>query len=460
MPEATGAAGASAAALKVLTDALDISGKAAKSTPPSSAPSTPGAPVTTPPAVETGLSANATGAVDRYRQTMRWMLGAFGAVALVVFGSIPFTDLNKATQSQQWWIRAGLTLVGIGLVLVIYAATRVLEPEDASLSELSSDWKKVDKQRKRWDHVKAWSLRSSWVFPRTQARAQMITALTDEAGDLGPPWPGRTQPQGEKPTSRLIGDIFEAQKLRYGIAGDVAFHKARVESRMTALSSARETVATRWTWVVAATPKSSTEAVPLVPPGMAWWWASAELVRAAAAEKDAIAAYDQSVSDLRTEAEELARVDARLEVHLQHREMVIDESGVAQLRGTFRLARRLVVLGALATGMGAAAYASQLPPGPSSAEKASASPGSPDAHVVEFSASSRKSGTGVAVSINRVRGPLPPAVADCRAVTMTGLTSGEFKPKGEAPVKVVITDPMACRGTWTIPASSARIVVR
>src|SRR4051794_27859985 len=178
---ATGGLASSAAAVKQIADAIETLrtavGTASTTVGGGSEP-----PDVNPPEVDTGLTPNAAAAVERYRQTIRWMLGAFGAVALVVFGSVPFTDLGNATSDQQRWIVAGLAAVAVGVAFAIYAVSMVAEPEDSSLGELE--------QTRKWLAGLSSGLRTvrcSFLFPRNQARERMRNLLSDEQGDFGPP---------------------------------------------------------------------------------------------------------------------------------------------------------------------------------------------------------------------------------------------------------------------------------
>ena len=80
----------------------------------------------------------------------------------------------------------------------------------------------------------------------------------------------------------------------------------------------------------------------------------------------ALATAVEASGQHRTAVSGLARVDARVAVHLQHRDMVIEESAATQLQGTFRTSRRVLVFGqAFLTVIGATLYAFGLPSGDS-----------------------------------------------------------------------------------------------
>lgn len=393
---AAGGLASSAAAVKQIADAIDTLKSALGTSSPAGGGGGSEPPSVDPPEVDTGLSPNAAAAVERYRQTIRWMLGAFGAVALVVFGSVPFTDLGNATSDQRFWIIVGLAAVAVGVSFAIYAVSMVAEPEDSSLGELDQT-----NQRLAGMSEGRRKFRCSGFFPRNQARERMRSLLRDEQGDFGPPWAPPPTPAPERTAADLIDDIFSAQKARYVKAQECAERRVEFRRAQQAATEARATTTARWNrYAAAAAIKvptgTGTEAAaavpedpaaqqaepnpPAGPPPFVWAFArgvaagigaqlgSAETlwtqytdalgVEESAVETLAGAAGAQAAADA-----DLAGIDARLKVHLEHRGMVIDESLVMQIRGSFRSARRLLVIGAMLTAAGATAYASQLPPG-------------------------------------------------------------------------------------------------
>ena len=84
-----------------------------------------------------GLLEMVKAALDRYRSTVTWIVTAYAAVWAVLVGTAPFAGLGDLSFLEQLVAGLGLFLAGLGAILGIYAASRVLEPEDASLGELT-----------------------------------------------------------------------------------------------------------------------------------------------------------------------------------------------------------------------------------------------------------------------------------------------------------------------------------
>jgi hypothetical protein len=154
----------------------------------------------------------------------------------------------------------------------------------------------------------------------------------------------------------------------------------------------------------------------------------------------ALAEAVEASAEHRAAATALARTDARIAVHLLHRDMVIDESGVTQLRGTFRQSRRILVIGALLTALGAALYAFGLPGGDSS--------GAVD--VMRFTPGVPVPNDGDNVTI-RILGLAGGQLSVCQGF-LDGVLVGEV---GQI-TEVVVGEPEReeCRGRWLLPAGS------
>lgn len=95
------------------------------------------------------LLAQARAVRDRYDSSVKWIVGAFVALGALVFGSLPFTNAVGAPLVKEFLptgILWGLLAVAIGIGLVVWARTRGLEPQDATLGELAAT---LDRVRKR-----------------------------------------------------------------------------------------------------------------------------------------------------------------------------------------------------------------------------------------------------------------------------------------------------------------------
>ena len=138
----------------------------------------------------------------------------------------------------------------------------------------------------------------------------------------------------------------------------------------------------------------------------------------------------------------LAEIDSRLAVHLQHRDLVIEESGVTQLRGTFRLSRRLLATGAMLTTIGALLFALGLP---------SAEPSDNGAtQVMRFTPGVPIPDEGEAIVVQIVG--LAGQLEECGAQDLDGVLVA-----GPAEITEVVigeTAPASCQGEWLLPAGS------
>ena len=123
----------------------------------------------------------AASAARRARKThdglIRWMLGIFAAVGLLIFGSVPFVDLENV---DFWpWAGWGLVIAGIGLAVVIWAATTGLETGDASLGELKRTLER-NAEKPGWRFV--------WLSNRARANHELSQTLVspEREAHLGP----------------------------------------------------------------------------------------------------------------------------------------------------------------------------------------------------------------------------------------------------------------------------------
>ena len=89
----------------------------------------------------------------KYDATLKWVLGIFSAIGILVFGSVPFADLSGVNGT---WLLVGLSAAGVGLAIVILAATASLELQDASLGELEHSFAIAKKEKKRGKRRRPW----------------------------------------------------------------------------------------------------------------------------------------------------------------------------------------------------------------------------------------------------------------------------------------------------------------
>lgn len=110
----------------------------------------------------------------KYDAVVKWILGAFAAIGLILFGSLPFVQLSNVELLP---VVLGLGAAALGLGLIIWGASRAFEPEDASLGELDELVTRVQKfkTRRRGLHKVRW-----WISPRWRASTDLYEILMKE----------------------------------------------------------------------------------------------------------------------------------------------------------------------------------------------------------------------------------------------------------------------------------------
>lgn len=274
----------------------------------------------------------------KYDGTLKWVLGLFSAVGLLVFGSVPFTNLAEV---DFWpWAGVGLIAVGAGLICVIIGTTQGLELQDASLGELAHTLDGAEGKRPGWFRPRkraAYDLRE--ILSGNEASAHLgpgvttVPELIARIGELeqrimaeqvgwggtgGPPTP--TQLAGSTRSRLFVAELASKEATA---------SKARIEELRTSLS--------------ATTP----------PPGQ---------TVLQEALQDEVARYGDllALAPPSSEAERRGRLDALRMArrrYLAHRELLLDESLVSQMRGTYRVVWRWLIIGGALTLAGGVSYA-------------------------------------------------------------------------------------------------------
>ncbi|MEM9516080.1 MAG: hypothetical protein AAGA42_14605 [Actinomycetota bacterium] len=349
----------------------------------------------------------AVAAVERFRTTMRWLVGVVGVIALVLFGSTAFTtDIDLGS----WRVWAGLGLAGAGLVSVFYSVTRVMEPEDASLGELLADIR---------------TLADS--YPPVNDRKRSVAAYLEIL---------RVERSAEPAefVGGLITNIVEGAQSRVGPATELAERRAKLtelEAELTAVDARRAALTAALVAVV------SNKDVPDVDKENART-AALPLIETAANRSSELAAH---IADLRNDVAErasaLQTIDVPLRTRLLDRELIINEYGVVQIRGTFRSSRFWLLTGAILTLLGTILYLSDIKGDDDSESKSSGSgielllPA-----TLELSANDD---AFVAVS------------AECKGVELGVLLGSLEVPGPRDAYDVVVVSPAACVGNYAIP---------
>ncbi|MFI8327155.1 hypothetical protein [Streptomyces sp. NPDC085529] len=75
-----------------------------------------------------------------YLATSRWILAAFAVVGLVLFGSLPFSNIGKITGFDVWLMGIGLGRVAVGIAWAIWTALLVAGLSTRVSAHQSSGW--------------------------------------------------------------------------------------------------------------------------------------------------------------------------------------------------------------------------------------------------------------------------------------------------------------------------------
>lgn len=300
-----------------------------------------------------------------YQKTARWMLAAFAAVGVLIFGSLPFAAIAdvELTWPNSLWLVGGLVVAVAGIVSAVVAVSLVSEPEDVSLGELDCDLREIQKTD---DKGFVWSegrpvltknkLAAMWN-PRLASRIELVNIVhgPDSSAHLGPNLEANDRPASVTNLIKKLGDLESEHAT---LAPVVAKHTVSVESyekRVADLSKLLAELRERQT----EHPDSTLDN---------------EIGTASAMYRAAATKLDSARAAFTTEKQKLAEIDDQLKLYHDHRALVLAESGVMQLRGTFRLARRILAIAAVLTLFGGTAYALSLPGATTTPPAAAAKP--------------------------------------------------------------------------------------
>lgn len=350
----------------------------------------------------------ARNARQSYQKTARWMLAAFAAVGVLIFGSLPFAAVADVVLSwpNSLFLVGGLLLAVAGIVGAVVAVSLVNEPEDASLGELESDLRtvqKVDKDGfvfKDGKPVIAVSGLRTWWNPRLACRVELTNILhgKESAAHLGP----NLVKTGNPTVTHLIRRLGDLESQHATLAPEVA---------------------------------EKTVLVANLPPDHADLPATKET--------------------LAKQQGELAEVETHLSMYHAHRDLVLAESGVMQLRGRFRLARRILAIAAVLTLFGGTGYALALP----GATEKSAQPQPPAAAPPAKPEPAYATGLPATVLVHEGTKAARELPRNCVERDLEAIWLGKDRvPAATGPFTVVVTDP-ACTGEIRVGEGEGRFTL-
>ena len=382
-----------------------------------------------------------------YQKTARWMLAAFAAVGVLIFGSLPFAAIAdvELTWPTSLWLVGGLVLAVAGIVSAVVAVSLVAEPEDVSLGELDCDLRTIQKtDDKGFVWVKGrpvltkGRLAALWN-PRLASRIELVNIVhgPDSSAHLGPNLEANDRPAS---VTNLIKKLGNLESEHANLAPVVAKHTAAVESyekRVADLGKLLTELRARQT----EQPDNGLDN---------------EIGTASAMYRAAATKLDSAQAAFTTEKQKLAETDDQLKLYHDHRALVLAESGIMQLRGTFRLARRILSIAAVLTLFGGTSYALALPGSTPPAPKAeppaatSTTPPPPPAYAAGLPATVViHGGTTAARDLPR----------DCVDKELPALWLGTNRiPPTTGPFTVVITA-QPCTGEITVPKGEGRFTL-
>lgn len=371
----------------------------------------------------------ARNARQSYQKTARWMLAAFAAVGVLIFGSLPFAAIAdvSVTWPNSLWLIGGLLLAVAGIVSAVVAVSMVSEPEDASLGELDCDLRAVQKvdrdgnfvfDAKKRPVISVPKIRA-WWNPRLETRIELTNILhgAESEAHLGP-----NLAEGRQATvADLIKKLGGLEKDHADKAPAAAEQAVVVATLTTRTAEYKELLAELRTQ-------------------------QADTTETAAKYAATAAELDTARQALATATAALAVTDTQLKLYQDHRSLVLAESAVMQLRGRFRLARRILAVAAVLTLFGGTGYALALPGATEDKETPpAAAPQKPEAPQAIYA-----SGLPATVVIHEGTKPAAELPRDCVDRELQALWVGNTRiPATVGPFTALITDP-ACLGQVTV----------
>ncbi|MFL6124508.1 hypothetical protein [Actinophytocola sp.] len=385
----------------------------------------------------------AMNAKQSYQKTARWMLAAFAAVGVLIFGSLPFAAIAnvKLTWPAIVWLVGGLLVAGAGIVAAVIAVSLVSEPEDVSLGELDCDIKGIQKSDEKgflWIKgrpvLTVNKLSVAWN-PKLASRVELTNILhgPDSSAHLGPNLEANDRPASVTNLIRKLGDLESKHAKLAPVVAKLTVSTESYEKRTGDLS----------TLLAELRKRQSDHPTPAL---------ENEINAASSMYTAAATKLDSERAALTTEKQKLAEVDDQLKLYQDHRELVLAESAVMQLRGTFHLARRILAVAAVLTLLGGTAYALSLPSATTAATPTPTKAPTPTPPPYA-------TGVPATVLIHEGTTAARDLPKECVERTLPAIWIGTGRvPPSTGPFTAVITDP-TCTGEVTVPKGEGRFAL-
>jgi hypothetical protein len=287
--------------------------------------------------------------------------------------------------------------------------------------------------------VTANKLRAIWN-PRLASRIELVNILhgPESSAHLGPNLEANDRPASVTNLIKRLGDL-ESEHAK--LAPTVAKHTVSTDSyekRLTELT----------TLLTELRKRQQEHADPTL---------GKEIGTASAMYAAVAAKLDQEQAILTTEKQKLAEVDDQLKLYQDHRDLVLAESGVMQLRGTFRLARRVLAIAAVLTLFGGTAYALSLP---GATTKSAEEPAKPAPEAAPTTSPAYETGLQATVVIHDGTTAARELPRECIERPLEAIWIGNDRvPPTTGPFTAIVTDP-ACAGQVTTTAGEGRFTLK
>lgn len=284
-------------------------------------------------------------------KAIHWITGVFGALAILIFGSLPFTKVGEVPGgAPTFWLSLGLGMAALGITGAVVAASTVSEPCEATLTSLEQALNRrkgtggngeVITKKLHWWNPADWN-------PRRKAEARLSRVFTgpERMAHLGP---------GMNSIRELNDELARLESRRLHHSAHTAEKRSLTEQAAKNVQLLREEEKLLHARFAEFEQKGD-------------GWASEERGRVTrriaelAVECDRVSrAWISGSLEFMDHKSKLNEVEARLDVFTFHRHLVLTESAVMQIKGNFRFARFCIAIGSLLTLAGGSLYAANLP---------------------------------------------------------------------------------------------------